>query len=107
MLLDRNQEPGGVGKYALINMRRYRALPPDKAKEAHDLLGKLEALGIVDTGARGADDEFFVIKLKDRSAAAALFAYANDAANFDLEWANQVAALATRAEHHPAKKQPD
>lgn len=107
MKLDRNEQPGGVGKYALINMRRYRALPPDKAEEAHDLLGKMEALGIIDTGARGADDEFFVIKLKDRYAPAALNAYANAAADDDKEWATQVLALASRAEHHPAQKQPD
>ena len=65
MKLDRNDNPNGVGKYALINMRRYRDLPPDKAQEAHDLLGKLDALGIIDTGARGASDEFFVSKLND------------------------------------------
>lgn len=107
MKLDRNQEPNGVGKYALINMRRYRALPDDKAAEAHDLLGKLEALGIIDTGARGSDDEFFVIKLRDRSAGAALMAYADDAADYDTEWATEVSALAARADHHPSKKTPD
>jgi hypothetical protein len=107
MKLDRNQVRSGVGKYALINMRRYRALPPDKAAEAHDLLGKLEALGIIDTGARGADDEFFVIKLRDRSAGAALTAYANDADSYDHEWAVEVLALASRADHHPNKKTPD
>lgn len=107
MRLDRNADQSGVGKYALINLRRYRALPADKAQEAHELLGKLDRLGIIDTGARGAADEFFVIKLKDKYAAAALTAYANAAVDDDKEWASQVLALATRAEHHPGKKTPD
>lgn len=107
MKLDRNAEPTGVGKYALVNMRRYRALPPDKAQEAHDLLGRLDALGIIDTGARGATDEFFVVKLKDRYAEPALTAYANAAAADDAEWATEVSALAARAANHPDKKYPD
>lgn len=107
MKLDRNTEPGGVGKYALINMRRYRALEPAAAAEAHDLLGRLDAMGIIDKGARGADDEFFVIKLKDKYAAPALTAYANAAVDDDKEWATQVLALAARAEHHPAQQKPD
>lgn len=108
MKLDRNDPANmGAGKYALINMRRYRALDPAKAQEAHDILGKLDALGIIDKGARGESDEFFVIKLKDRFAPAALTAYANAAADDDIEWAKQVLALAARAEHHPDKKTPD
>jgi hypothetical protein len=106
MRLDRNDNPSGVGKYALINMRRCRALQHDKAAEAYDLLGKLDALGVIDAGARGEDDEFFVIKLKDKYAGPALHAYAN-AVNGDDEWAIQVLALATKADHHPSKKTPD
>lgn len=30
MKLDRNDNAGGVGKYALINLRRYRAHHPDR-----------------------------------------------------------------------------
>lgn len=107
MKLDRNDNADGVGKYALINLRRYRDLPADKAQEAFDLLGKLDALGVIDKGARGASDEFFVIKLKDKYAAPALTAYANAAVEDDQEWAEQVLALASRAEHHPDRKQPD
>lgn len=107
MKLDRNENAEGVGKYALINMRRYRALPADKAAEAFDLLGRLDAMGIIDKGAKGAEDEFFVIKLRDRYAAPALTAYANAAVDDDKEWATQVLALAARAERHPAQKKPD
>ncbi len=108
MKLDRNEpDNGGVGKYALITMRRYRALPSGQLKEARALLDRLDDMGIIDKGARGADDEFFVIKLKDRYAPAALMAYANAAVDDDKEWAVQVLALADRAEHHPARKQPD
>lgn len=107
MKLDRNEHAAGAGKYALINMRRYRDLSPAEAQEAYEALGKLDALGIIDKGARGASDEFFVIKLKDRFAAPALTAYANAAADVDTEWARQVLALAARAEHHPDKKTPD
>ncbi|MEQ1698123.1 MAG: hypothetical protein ABL901_20010 [Hyphomicrobiaceae bacterium] len=107
MKLDRNDDPSGVGKYALVNMRRYRALDGAKSVEAYELLGKLDALGIIDKGARGESDEFFVIKLKDKYAGPALVAYANAAVDDDKEWAMQVLALASRAEHHPDKKQPD
>lgn len=107
MRLDRNDNAKGVGKYALINLRRYRALPADQLKEAHLLLGRLDQLGVIDNGARGSDDEFFVIKLKDKYAEPALVAYANAAVDDDKEWAEQVLALAARAEFHPSKKKPD
>jgi uncharacterized membrane-anchored protein len=108
MKLDRNDPANmGAGKYALINMRRYRALDAEAAREARDMLGRLDALGIIDKGAKGDTDEFFVIKLKDKYAPAALTAYANAAVDDDKEWATQVLALASRAEHHPDKKTPD
>ena len=66
MKLDRNENPDGVGKYALINMRRVRSLTGIQAAMASDLLTKLDVLGVIDKGVRGADDEFFVIKLKDK-----------------------------------------
>lgn len=107
MKLDRNQGNEGVGKYALINMRRYRKLDYVDAREASDMLARLDALGVIDKGARGDSDEFFVIKLKDKYAPAALHAYANAAADDDPEFSTEVTALAVRAEHHPDKKQPD
>lgn len=107
MRLDRNVNVGRMGKYALVNLRRYNELPPDKASEALDLLSRLDSLGIIDKGVKGESDEFFVLKLKDKYAADALHAYANAAVDDDQEYAAEVAALATRSEHHPDKKQPD
>lgn len=53
MKLDRNVNPDGRGKYALINLRK----------------------NTVEWGSD--EDQFFVIKYKDRFAAMALFAYAD------------------------------
>lgn len=107
MKLDRNENATGVGKYALVNMRRLMALGHDQQNEAHQLMAQLSELGVVDWGAKGADDEFFVIKLKDRNAESALVAYADAAEEHDKEWALQVLAMSTRAKRHPAKKTPD
>lgn len=100
-------EPNGIGKYALINMRRVRALSEEANIKAAHLIADLEALGVIDAGVKGADDEFFVIKLKDKNAEPALMAYANAADDDDKEWALQVLAMAARAKFHPGKKQPD
>ena len=107
MKLDRNESATGVGKYALVNMRRLLTLGHDRQNEAHQLLAQLSELGVIDWGAKSADDEFFVIKLKDRNAEPALVAYANAAEEHDKEWALQVLAMSTRARHHPNKKTPD
>ncbi len=107
MKLDRNENDGGMGKYALINLRRLRALGQVHRQPAIEALEVLEQLGIIDRGARGATDEFFVVKLKDKYAPAALHAYANAAWDEDHEFATEVTALAVRAEHHPDKKTPD
>jgi hypothetical protein len=107
MRLDRNENIDGMGKYALINLRRLSmctGLVLDRALAAY---GDLRSLNLLDEGIRGEDDEFFVIKIKDKFAEPALSAYANAAAESDPEWAKEVTALATRAAHHPNKKQPD
>ena len=83
MNLDRKINLDGHGKYALINQRT------DK----------------VEWGAPGSDEEFFVIKLKDVNAAAALYAYAQRCQ--DAEFAKDVRELAERAANHSHKKQPD
>jgi hypothetical protein len=62
----------------------------------------------VEMGAVGADDEFFVIKLKDICAVDALRAYAAAARFHGMEeWAEEVEELADRAETHPNRKRPD
>jgi hypothetical protein len=86
MRLDRNVNPDGRGKYALINLRTNQVEWGDKAA-----------------------DEFFVLKLKDKYAMTALDAYAQ-AAELDgnTEWADEIRELAARAGPlHPHCKVPD
>lgn len=107
MKLDRNINPNGMGKYALVKTR--------SSSRIGNLwirlwLWMLPYIGIkIDRGVVGSDDEFFPIKLKDKYAADALFAYA-DAAESDgmVEWSREVLELAKRAGHnHPKCKRPD
>ncbi len=102
MKLDRNMNSEGKGKYALVLLRNVTT-----DSEEHGMVEDLAERGVVDWGNKGDDGEFFVIRLKDKYAEAALMAYANAAVDDDKEWATQVLAMATRAAHHPAKKQPD
>ncbi len=86
MKMDRNLNANGKGKYALLNLRE----------------------DIIEWGFVGGSNEFFVIKLKDKYAQAALEAYANAAECDDLEWANEVRKLAQRSgQNHPLCKRPD
>lgn len=86
MKLDRNVNPTGRGKYALINLRTNK----------------------VEWGTTEAD-EFFVIKLKDKYARDALEAYAWAARqDGEEEWFDEVIGLARRSgEFHPLCKKPD
>lgn len=106
MKLDRNEERGpidGCGKYALINMRKlneqyaghgtFEQFAPDIQRA----LGVLESEGLIQYGPPGHEDEFFVVKLKDRHAGAALTAYADSIEASDPEFALEVRELATRA----------
>ncbi len=86
MDLLRNATPDGRGKYALIDNRT----------------------GEIVESVPGSRDEFFVLKLKDVNAEAALRAYSASAAAHDPDYARAVAELADRAgPHHPDCKQPD
>jgi hypothetical protein len=108
MKLDRNGDPLGVGKYALVNIRKVRALDGIQAAMASDLITKLYALGVLETGEKGSSEEFFAIKLKDKYADKALIAYAEAAQDADREYANDVYDLAARSgSHSPFCKQPD
>lgn len=106
MKLDRNINPDGRGKYALVLMRNLPANPDDKA-QVLDAMRKLQSFQMLDFGDTE-DSEFFLIRLKDKYSAPALFAYA-DAADDDgqKEWANEVSRLAYTATVHPSQKQPD
>lgn len=75
MKLDRNLNQNGKGKYALLNLRTNK----------------------IEWGMTNSEDEFFVIKLKDRNSRAALLAYAAEIDARDPEFAAEVVQLADRA----------
>lgn len=94
MLLDRNVNPDGLGKYALINLRVLAPVANNKEAIIAELAKKPEALQL---GAIGEEDEFFPIKLKDKYAAQALQAYADACRADDPEFAAQVDELVKRS----------
>ena len=75
MKLDRNENTSGRGKYALLNLRK----------------------DTIEWGCTGEQDEFFVIKLKDKHARTALLAYSKSIETEDEEFSIEVAQLAARA----------
>lgn len=108
MKMDRNISPDGFGKYAVVNLRKAKGLPPTLTEEMAMCLAKLEALGVLEWGNVATEDEFFLIKLKDRHSAAALHAYAASVYDHDREFAAEVSELAKRAgEKSPFCKEPD
>lgn len=114
MKLDRNVHEAGRGKYALLKLRdldRYTD-PSDPfqqvAKPIADAIELLSAEGLLDWGEVMTEREFFVIRLRDQFARAALNAYADAARPYDQEYATEVSLLAARAgEQSPFKKRPD
>lgn len=102
MKLDRNTNDNGRGKYALIKLREVNTAAHNKANDA---LNDLIATGVVDFGS-DPETEFFVIRLKDRSAYSALKAYAAAARTYDLEWAKEIDALAEKSLTHPHRRMP-
>jgi len=106
--LDRNENDNGRGKYALILLREIQMADGSFPPGVQQALDTLKRVGVLDWGAAGSDSEFFLIRLKDRHAATALYAYARSAEEFgEVEWAKEVRALANTAATHPGKKQPD
>lgn len=128
MKLDRNINANRRGKYALLKLRRLTEIEAwdgsdgealDR-KAALDAIALLERAGILDWGYAGTDGEFFVIRLKDKYAGAAIEAYANavaadarkepnEALSKDkFQWSVQVLKLAENAGPlSPFCKQPD
>lgn len=115
MKLDRNLNPNGRGKYALLKLRRLSEVEtpgnPDHIHRAgvRHALRLLENLGILDWGDT-VDSEFWVMRLKDRCAQHGLQAYADAARNLlgDIEYAAEVDDMARRAgPNHPNCKTPD
>lgn len=99
MRLDRNDNPEGIGKYALLKLRVLQSYRKDGELPDNiaDAIGVLDGIGALDWGYTYSDSEFFVIRLKDKHAYDALRAYAASARKDDAEWAADVADLGTRA----------
>jgi hypothetical protein len=103
MQLDRNINPDGMGKYALLKMRKVAAVQNGENSAAKQELQKalevLHNLGILDYGQTedSPGSDFMVIRLKDKYAAPALYAYAQAAREDDPQWAGEVQALARKA----------
>lgn len=113
MKLDRNINANGRGKYALLKLRKldefsYSNDPFQEVdSEIAEAIQTLEKAGILDWG-NTPETEFFVVRLKDKYAGDTLARYAACASADDLEYANEVAAMANRAgRNHPFCKSPD
>lgn len=100
MKLDRNITNPRRGKYALIKLRTAVIHTPDALRGTTEV-----TTAAIDYG--NYDDDFFVIRLKDKYAAPALRAYAEAARVDDAEYAEEIIQLAVNAETHPIKRKPD
>ncbi len=116
MKMDHQVNENGQGKYALLNLRKLKALRGQIDKEgrvlhAHQIDSALRLLteaGVLYTGDVGTEYEFFPVVLKDTNAHAAIRAYAVEARRTDPEWADQVMELTKRAgPNSPFCKTPD
>jgi hypothetical protein len=73
MKLDRNANPDGRGKYALVKLRQLTHAP----KEARQAVDMLHGLGLIHYGDEAEGEQFFVMKYKDKFTGPALSAYAS------------------------------
>lgn len=110
MKLDRNINPNGAGKYALIKLRAVgeRWFNELLEKRSGNTLGLDIPVAIcaIDLG-DSPDTDFFVIRLRDKHAAPALAAYALSAFRDDPEFGLQVLNMAKRAAEYPHPQHPD
>jgi hypothetical protein len=97
MKMDRNINDDGQGKYALVNLRKLRALTGEQREAADKAIEQLASSGVLEWGDVNTPDEFFPIKLKDKHAARALQAYADSIEPEDPEFASEVKELVKRA----------
>lgn len=121
MKLDRNTNPDGRGKYALINLRKITEEDFTELLESRRDEGCFVLPPACLTFGDERGEQFFVIKYKDRFAEAALRGYAQAvrAAAFELmpnqveehksliEFADEIDREADAAAAHPSKKLPD
>ena len=109
MRLDRNTK--NRGKYGLILNRELERLDQNydtyRANVVRTAITVLEAAGIIDW-ADTPETEAFVLRLKDRFAPNALYAYGIGAESCgEVEYGKEVIELAKRAAVHPNSKTPD
>jgi len=110
MRLVRNTTESGRGKYMLVLTRKLDAHNskepyPNRVSDAIDVLTEA---GILDDPYPETEGEFFVLRLRDRHAQAALHAYANSVGATDAQFAAEVRELADRAgPSSPWCKEPD
>jgi uncharacterized protein (DUF924 family) len=115
--LDRNEK--GHGKYGLIKrrelekmraswIRTHNETEAEALRRVEAAIALLEVAGLIDWG-ETPESEFFVIRLKDRFARAALRAYSLSAQSAGLAtYGNEVGDLANRSSlKHPNCKFPD
>jgi hypothetical protein len=83
MKLDRNINSDGSGKYALVNLRKVRALGDQSplACQVANAIDLLEDSGLLSFGYESPDQQFFVLKYGDKFTASALRMYACEARN--------------------------
>lgn len=108
MKLDRNINPNGMGKYALIKLRHpgWMCGATPITEDPNGPTGLVVHADAIDYGDKPGTD-FFVIRLKDKYAAPALIAYADAARADDPEYADEIYRLAEIASEYPNKKIPD
>lgn len=114
MKLDRNINDNRRGKYALLKLRKLDEFAEvddpfqQVAPKIVEAIKTLETAGILDWGTTGTDAEFFVMRLKDKHARLALYAYAESAHADDPEYAGEIGELASRSGvNSPWCKNPD
>lgn len=76
MRLDRNVNSDRGGKYALLKLRNLKKFPNGQKKnQIKYAINVLDKAGLIHWGDEGSDEQFFVMKYKDKFAAPALKAY--------------------------------
>lgn len=107
MKLDRNINPDGKGKYALVKLRDIGF--PFAAQNGCALI-PFHAIDFgtgTDPNCEDPGADFFVIRIKDKYAPAALIAYAAAASADDPEYAAEIHALSEKARLFTPKRKPD
>ncbi len=110
MRLVRNTQPDGIGRFAIIRIDMLTPLEREililetKKQDAYTINIRPE---VIELSPPTSEEECFVIKLKDINAPAALHAYADECEKTDPEFALDIRELASRAENHPSRPQPE